>query len=66
MLRLKISLLGATDVAGGSEFGYSLLWVLLFSNLMALTLQVLASRIGIVTSNIYQWCHPHVFITFIQ
>lgn len=39
----------ATDVAGGSEFGYTLLWVLLFSNMMALTLQILASRIGVVT-----------------
>lgn len=39
----------ATDVSGGSEFGYSLLWVLMLSNFMALTLQTLASRLGIVT-----------------
>ncbi|HEX7754139.1 MAG TPA: Nramp family divalent metal transporter, partial [Niabella sp.] len=38
----------ATDLAGGSQFGYSLLWVLLMSNLMALLLQSLASRLGIV------------------
>ncbi|ANH81803.1 iron/manganese transporter [Niabella ginsenosidivorans] len=38
----------ATDLAGGSRFGYSLLWVLLMSNLMALLLQSLASRLGIV------------------
>jgi manganese transport protein len=39
----------ATDIAGGSEFGYSLLWVLLMSNLMALLLQSLSARLGIVT-----------------
>src|SRR6201982_2832958 len=38
----------ATDLAGGSQFGYSLLWVLLMSNLMALLLQNLAARLGIV------------------
>ena len=34
----------ATDIAGGSQFGYMLLWVLLMSNLMAVLLQVLAAR----------------------
>ncbi|MFT4094985.1 MAG: Nramp family divalent metal transporter [Niabella sp.] len=38
----------ATDLAGGSQFGYSLLWVLLMSNLMALLLQSLSARLGIV------------------
>ena len=38
----------ATDIAGGSKFGYSLLWVLLMSNLMALVLQSLSARLGIV------------------
>lgn len=38
----------ATDIAGGSKFGYSLIWVLLMSNLMALLLQNLSSRLGIV------------------
>src|SRR6478672_1666793 len=38
----------ATDLAGGSHFGYSLLWVLLMSNLMALLLQTLSARLGIV------------------
>src|SRR5579875_1696766 len=38
----------ATDLAGGSKFGYTLIWVLLMSNLMALLLQSLASRLGIV------------------
>lgn len=38
----------ATDLAGGSQFGYSLLWVLVMSNLMALLLQSLSARLGIV------------------
>jgi len=39
----------ATDIEGGARFGYSLIWVLLMSNLMALILQTLATRLGIVT-----------------
>lgn len=39
----------ATDIAGGSKFGYELIWVLLMSNIMALVLQVLCTKIGIVT-----------------
>lgn len=39
----------ATDLAGGSQFGYTLIWVLLMSNLMALLLQSLSARLGIVT-----------------
>jgi len=38
----------ATDLAGGSQFGYNLIWVLLMSNLMALLLQSLSARLGIV------------------
>jgi manganese transport protein len=38
----------ATDLAGGSKFGYTLLWVLLMSNIMALLLQSLSARLGIV------------------
>jgi manganese transport protein len=38
----------ATDLAGGSKFGYQLIWVLLMSNLIALLLQSLSSRLGIV------------------
>ena len=38
----------ATDLAGGSSFGYALLWVLLMSNLMAFLLQNLSARLGIV------------------
>ena len=38
----------ATDLAGGSQFGYKLLWVLLMSNLMALLLQSMSARLGLV------------------
>ncbi|WP_207427381.1 Nramp family divalent metal transporter [Pedobacter sp. SYSU D00535] len=38
----------ATDIAGGSQFGYRLIWVLLMSNLIALLLQSLSTRLGIV------------------
>ena len=37
----------ATDLAGGSKFGYALLWVILLSNLMAMFLQSLCVRLGI-------------------
>ena len=39
----------ATDIAGGSRFGYTLLSVILLSNLMAILLQALAARLGIAT-----------------
>lgn len=38
----------ATDLQGGSQFGYKLIWVLLMSNLMALLLQSLSARLGVV------------------
>jgi manganese transport protein len=38
----------ATDIAGGSQFGYKLIWVLVMSNLIALLLQSLSARLGIV------------------
>ena len=39
----------ATDIAGGSKFGYTLLSVIMLSNLMAILLQALAARLGIAT-----------------
>src|ERR1043165_7916199 len=39
----------ATDIEGGARFEYRLLWVLLLSNMMAVLLQTLAARLGIVT-----------------
>jgi manganese transport protein len=39
----------ATDLAGGARFGYSLLWVIMMSNLMAILLQHLCIKLGVVT-----------------
>jgi manganese transport protein len=39
----------ASDIQGGARFGYALLWVLLMSNIMAILLQTLAARLGVVT-----------------
>src|SRR5271165_5316640 len=41
----------ATDLEGGARFGYTLIWVLLMSNLMAILLQTLAARLGVVTGH---------------
>ena len=50
----------ATDLAGGSAFGYTLLTVILLSNLMAVLLQGLASKLGIVTGrDLAQACRDH-------
>ena len=50
----------ATDLAGGSQFGYTLLSVILLSNLMAILLQALCARLGIVTGrDLAQACHDH-------
>ena len=38
----------ATDIAAGSQFGYQLIWVLLMSNLIAVLLQSLSARLGVV------------------
>jgi manganese transport protein len=50
----------ATDLAGGSAFGYSLLSVVLLSSLMAILLQTLSARLGIVTGrDLAQACRDH-------
>src|ERR1700736_3849131 len=50
----------ATDLAGGSQFGYMLLSIILLSNLMAILLQSLCARLGIVTGrDLAQACHDH-------
>lgn len=50
----------ATDLAGGSQFGYTLLSVVLLSNLMAILLQSLCARLGIVTGrDLAQACRDH-------
>lgn len=50
----------ATDLAGGAQFGYALLSVILMSNLMAVLLQGLSSKLGIVTGrDLAQACRDH-------
>jgi len=50
----------ATDLAGGSQFGYTLLSVILISNLMAILLQGLSAKLGIVTGrDLAQACRDH-------
>jgi manganese transport protein len=50
----------ATGIAGGSQFGYALLSVILMSNLMAVLLQGLSSKLGIVTGrDLAQACRDH-------
>ena len=50
----------ATDLAGGAQFGYTLLSVILISNLLAVLLQALAARLGIATGrDLAQACRDH-------
>jgi len=48
----------ATDIAGGSRFGYTLLFVIMASNLMAILLQSLSLKLGVATErDLAQLCH---------
>src|SRR6478609_304522 len=50
----------ATDLAGGARFGYTLLSVIMISNLMAILLQALAARLGIASGrDLAQACRDH-------
>ena len=50
----------ATNIQSGSEFGYTLLWVILVSNLMAMLIQSLSAKLGIATgSNLAEHCRNH-------
>jgi manganese transport protein len=50
----------STNILGGSQFGYRLLWVLLWSNAMAILIQYLAAKLGIVTGlTLPQNCRKH-------
>lgn len=51
----------ATDLAGGSQFGYALLWVLLMSNIMALLLQNLCARLGVVRGKDLAQCNRETY-----
>ncbi|MEK7439619.1 MAG: Nramp family divalent metal transporter, partial [Chloroflexota bacterium] len=49
-----------TDIEGGSRFGYSLLWVILVSNLMAILLQTLSAKLGLATGKtLPELCREH-------
>ena len=56
----------ATDLAGGSQFGYTLLWVLLMSNGMAILLQNLSARLGIVRGRDLAQANRETYPTFIN
>ena len=50
----------ATNIEGGSRFGYRLLWVLLWANMMAILIQYLSAKLGIVTGlTLPQNCRKH-------
>lgn len=51
----------ATDLEGGSRFGYTLLWVLLMSNIMAILLQSLSARLGIVQRRDLAQCNREIY-----
>ncbi len=51
----------ATNIQGGSAFGYTLLWVILAANLVAILLQTLSAKVGIATGkNLAQLCHDYL------
>lgn len=50
----------ATNIQGGAQFGYTLLWVILASNLMAMLIQALSAKLGIATgNNLAEECRTH-------
>jgi manganese transport protein len=50
----------ATNIQGGAKFGYTLLWVIVGSNLMALLIQTLSAKLGIATGkNLAEQCRAH-------
>ncbi len=50
----------ATNIAGGAQFGYMLIWVIVVSNLMAMLIQTLSAKLGIATGkNLTELCRDH-------
>lgn len=50
----------ATNIQGGAQFGYTLLWVILASNLMAMLIQAISAKLGIATGqNLAEQCRRH-------
>src|SRR6201992_1546618 len=62
----------ATNIAGGSRFGYTLVWVIVASNLMAMLIQTLSAKLGIATGrNLPEVCRDRfspraVFLLWLQ
>src|ERR687888_251153 len=51
----------ATNIAGGSKFGYTLVWVIVASNLMAMLIQTLSAKLGLVTGrNLPEVCREQL------
>src|SRR5579885_1559212 len=51
----------ATNIQGGSAFGYNLLWVVLLANLMAMLIQALSAKLGIATGqSLAEVCRDHL------
>jgi manganese transport protein len=51
----------ATNIEGGAKFGYTLLWVVVACNLMAMLIQILAAKLGIATGcNLAELCRLHL------
>jgi manganese transport protein len=50
----------ATNIAGGSKFGYTLVWVIVAANLMAMLIQTLSAKLGIASGkNLPELCREH-------
>jgi manganese transport protein len=50
----------ATNIQGGAQFGYTLLWVVVTTNLMAMLIQTLSAKLGIASGkNLAELCHDH-------
>src|SRR5512139_98509 len=50
----------ATNISGGAKFGYTLLWVIIFSNLMAMLIQSLSAKLGIASGrNLAEQCREN-------
>jgi manganese transport protein len=50
----------ATNIQGGAQFGYTLLWVVVATNLMAMLIQTLSAKLGIASGkNLAELCHDH-------
>src|SRR5690242_11980520 len=50
----------ATNIQGGSAFGYNLLWVIVLANVMAMLLQTMSAKLGLATGlNLAELCRQH-------